>query len=414
MAGDGLRLALAALGLITWAARAGGLPVFFIPGQGGTTVRYCVLTAATAMFVLSAVLLHGGQHGAHPVRILVLPRPAAAGGGVVRHHDPVVAVERRELAGRTAQWLGGFYLLLAAIAARAAHLPLLPIGDKTRPALYRDAMAVVMVLAVAAVRLVFLPAMGMRAPFVVFYPAVMFAALYGGRRAGLLATVLSAILADYFWIEPTGSLVVTDVADWLGLVIFLLSGAMIAWGTGPCSASEPAPLRPRPRSSSPPTRGGRGGPAGERGEIPRPVREHDRGGSFLEAGPRRAWPDQDLAAGGRQPAEFEDLGKTSRRSGERPRTSFGPGATEHYLPVIERIMTEGVPFSFVDYFPHLDRYFRFTSVPLATTSSPRAPYHQHHEGRGGGARERGAAVARSGSGCPSAASSTTSTTASAR
>ena len=43
---------------------------------------------------------------------------------------------------------------------------------------------------------------------------------------------------------------------------------------------------------------------------------------------------------------------------------FGPGATEHYLPVVRKIVTEGVPHSFEDYFPHLDRYFRFTSVPL--------------------------------------------------
>ena len=43
---------------------------------------------------------------------------------------------------------------------------------------------------------------------------------------------------------------------------------------------------------------------------------------------------------------------------------FGPGATEHYLPVVQQIMTEGVPCSYEDYFPHLDKYFRFTSVPL--------------------------------------------------
>ncbi len=43
---------------------------------------------------------------------------------------------------------------------------------------------------------------------------------------------------------------------------------------------------------------------------------------------------------------------------------FGAGATEHYLPVVEKIMTEGAPFAFEDYFPHLDKYFRFTSVPL--------------------------------------------------
>jgi PAS domain S-box-containing protein len=43
---------------------------------------------------------------------------------------------------------------------------------------------------------------------------------------------------------------------------------------------------------------------------------------------------------------------------------FGPGATDHYLPVVQKIMTEGVPYAFDDYFPNLDKYFRFTSVPL--------------------------------------------------
>lgn len=43
---------------------------------------------------------------------------------------------------------------------------------------------------------------------------------------------------------------------------------------------------------------------------------------------------------------------------------FGPGATEHYLPVVQKIMTEGAPYSFEDYFPNLDKYFRFTSVPV--------------------------------------------------
>jgi len=43
---------------------------------------------------------------------------------------------------------------------------------------------------------------------------------------------------------------------------------------------------------------------------------------------------------------------------------FGPGATAHYLPVVQKIMVEGAPHSFEDYFPNLDRYFRFTSIPL--------------------------------------------------
>ena len=43
---------------------------------------------------------------------------------------------------------------------------------------------------------------------------------------------------------------------------------------------------------------------------------------------------------------------------------FGPGATDHYMPVVQKIMTEGMPYSFEDYFPNLDKYFRFTSVAL--------------------------------------------------
>lgn len=43
---------------------------------------------------------------------------------------------------------------------------------------------------------------------------------------------------------------------------------------------------------------------------------------------------------------------------------FGPGAAAHYRPVVEKILATGEPESFEDYFPHLDKYFRFTSVPL--------------------------------------------------
>jgi signal transduction histidine kinase/ActR/RegA family two-component response regulator len=43
---------------------------------------------------------------------------------------------------------------------------------------------------------------------------------------------------------------------------------------------------------------------------------------------------------------------------------FGPGATDHYMPVVQKIMEEGIPYSFEDYFPNLDKHFRFTSIPL--------------------------------------------------
>lgn len=43
---------------------------------------------------------------------------------------------------------------------------------------------------------------------------------------------------------------------------------------------------------------------------------------------------------------------------------FGSGATNHHMPIVQKIMTEGVPYVFEDYFPHLDKHFRFASVPL--------------------------------------------------
>jgi PAS domain S-box-containing protein len=43
---------------------------------------------------------------------------------------------------------------------------------------------------------------------------------------------------------------------------------------------------------------------------------------------------------------------------------FGPGATKHYMPVVEKIISEGVPCVCEDYFPNLDKHFRFTNIPL--------------------------------------------------
>ena len=227
--GVGCALALGALWLVSQAALWGWLPVFFIPGHGGTPVRYLALISAIAMFVLSAGLLKVNQRAAHlpftswyALALLML----AVGlfgvmiqlslGGVVNWLS------------RTAQWLGGIYLLFAAFASlRESQLPLFPPQKQSNPAYYRDAVAVAMVFATAAIRLTFLSALGMQAPFVTFFPAVTFASIYGGLRAGLLATALSAIFTAYFWIEPEG-LAIGRPSDWLAMMIFLLSGAMVA------------------------------------------------------------------------------------------------------------------------------------------------------------------------------------------
>ena len=47
--------------------------------------------------------------------------------------------------------------------------------------------------------------------------------------AGLLATIVSAALADYFWMEPVGQFGITNSADLLSMAVFLASGALISY-----------------------------------------------------------------------------------------------------------------------------------------------------------------------------------------
>lgn len=69
--------------------------------------------------------------------------------------------------------------------------------------MYRNAaVAVGLVLMAAMLRLLFLDELGSSYPFVIFYPAVLLAGLYGGLSAGLPATVFSAVLTCYLWVDP--------------------------------------------------------------------------------------------------------------------------------------------------------------------------------------------------------------------
>lgn len=222
---------LALLWLIARAALAGWLPVFFIQGQGGMPVRYWVLISAIAMFVLSAGILYAGRHSQPPPFTFWYARAmsllALGLFGIMIQVSLFCLVNWMS---RAAQWLGGVYLLFAALAAlREADLPLLPSPERARRAYYRDAMAIVIVLGAAAVRMTFLSVMGSHAPFVLFYPAVIFAAIYGGLRAGLLATAAAGFIAAYLWFPRLlGS---ATTAEWLGMIIFLMSGAMLSWIT---------------------------------------------------------------------------------------------------------------------------------------------------------------------------------------
>lgn len=64
--------------------------------------------------------------------------------------------------------------------------------------------------------------------YVTFYPVVFLAALLGGMWAGILATTLSALMADYFLLEPVGQFTVHSTSDIVSLAIFCVSGVTVS------------------------------------------------------------------------------------------------------------------------------------------------------------------------------------------
>jgi K+-sensing histidine kinase KdpD len=65
-----------------------------------------------------------------------------------------------------------------------------------------------------------------QAPFLLFFGAVTVSAFYGGRNSGLVATLLSAGFAHYFFLEPQHGWHLT-LASGLKLVVFILEGVLI-------------------------------------------------------------------------------------------------------------------------------------------------------------------------------------------
>ncbi len=83
---------------------------------------------------------------------------------------------------------------------------------------YGSTVAIVAVAVVLRMRL--MDAFGPLPLFVTLYPAVLLAASIGGGGPGILATVLSALAADYFFITPHGSFGIAAPNDVLALGIF--------------------------------------------------------------------------------------------------------------------------------------------------------------------------------------------------
>ncbi|MBI2875273.1 MAG: DUF4118 domain-containing protein [Candidatus Tectomicrobia bacterium] len=95
--------------------------------------------------------------------------------------------------------------------------------------LVRYGVAVLAVVLVLEIRLVGWSVLGDESPFLLFVPAVVVSAWYGGLGPGLLATCLSTLVIDYFLLEPYNALAILNAGQGVQLITFALVGGLIGW-----------------------------------------------------------------------------------------------------------------------------------------------------------------------------------------
>ncbi len=92
-------------------------------------------------------------------------------------------------------------------------------------------MAVVAVGLALLLRMLLVPWFGgdpNLSPFMMFFVAVMVASWFGGLGPGLLATALSALVSQYFFLSPQYSFAIDSSGQGLRLIVFVLEGVVIS------------------------------------------------------------------------------------------------------------------------------------------------------------------------------------------
>src|SRR5919204_3262417 len=101
-------------------------------------------------------------------------------------------------------------------------------GSWAASLLARYALAVALTAVAVFASLLLAPHWNPRHLLLPFYPAVMLSAWYGGFGAGLLATLLSALAMDYFWLPPVPSIGIREPGDIMGFLLFLGVGLLVS------------------------------------------------------------------------------------------------------------------------------------------------------------------------------------------
>ena len=108
-----------------------------------------------------------------------------------------------------------------------------------RPALLRYAGAVPIVALFVALRGLMDPFVGEQSPYVFLLPGIVLSAWLGGIGPGFFATLLSALAADWFFIEPIWSVLEYDkgLPEIVRIHIYIADGLIISWLVGQLHSS---------------------------------------------------------------------------------------------------------------------------------------------------------------------------------
>ena len=104
-----------------------------------------------------------------------------------------------------------------------------PMSKARRSLLLRQyGVAVLATLLATLLRKLLDPVLDNTAPFTAYYVAIMFTAWYGGLGPSLVALISGAVLADYLFIEPRGSLLIHDLEHQVSLGLYVFVGIVVA------------------------------------------------------------------------------------------------------------------------------------------------------------------------------------------
>jgi len=100
--------------------------------------------------------------------------------------------------------------------------------DRQPSAVARYALVFIVLALATALRLALVPILDLAVPFILFFPAIVVCAWFGGLGPGLFCTAFSGTIAWYVFIPPQYSFKASDpTAPWQ-LIIFLIAGTLIS------------------------------------------------------------------------------------------------------------------------------------------------------------------------------------------